>query len=63
MVELELDDFTEIFKWFNFKHDETEKDLSEQGRKTFWKLHFLLEDKLSELEQLRREFGKDGEKQ
>ena len=52
MVELELEDFTEIFKWFNDKHDEVEeKNLSEQGRKSFWKLQFLMEDKLMELEQ------------
>jgi len=57
MVELELDDFTEIFKWFNFKHDETEKDLSEQGRKTFWKLHFLLEDKMMELNLNKKDDG------
>jgi len=52
MVELELEDYTEIFKWFNDKHDEVEeRNLSEQGRKSFWKLQFLMEDKLMELEQ------------
>tara|TARA_R100000406_G_scaffold71788_1_gene52008 strand:- start:990 stop:1157 length:168 start_codon:yes stop_codon:yes gene_type:complete len=50
MVELDLEDYAEIFKWFNDKHDETEKDVTEQGRKTFWKLHFLLEDKMRELD-------------
>ena len=51
MVELELEDYNEIFKWFNDKYDEVEdKNLGEQGRRTFWKLHFLLEDKLQELE-------------
>ena len=50
MVELEMEDFSEILKWFNHKYDEVEsKDMSEQGRKTFWKLHFLLEDKINEL--------------
>tara|TARA_B110001454_G_C12414451_1_gene306642 strand:- start:229 stop:417 length:189 start_codon:yes stop_codon:yes gene_type:complete len=50
MVELEMDDFAEILKWFNHKYDEVEdKNMSEQGRKTFWKLHFLLEDKIIEL--------------
>ena len=53
MVELEMEDFAEIIKWFNFKYDEVEsKDMSEQGRKTFWKLHFLLEDKMIELRNL-----------
>mgnify|MGYP003628985346 FL=1 len=56
MVELELEDFTEIFKWFNDKHDEVEeKNLSEQGRKSFWKLNFLMEDKMMELEEAKRD--------
>ena len=53
MVELEMEDYAEIFKWFNFKHDEVEdKGMGEQSRKTFWKLHFLLEDKMIELRNL-----------
>ena len=53
MVELEMDDFAEILKWFNFKYDEVEdKGMGEQSRKTFWKLHFLLEDKMIELRNL-----------
>jgi hypothetical protein len=56
MVELELEDYTEIFKWFNDKHDEVEeKNLSEQGRKSFWKLNFLMEDKMRELEEIKRD--------
>ena len=56
MVELELEDYTEIFKWFNEKHDEVdERNLSEQGRKSFWKLQFLMEDKLMELEEAKRD--------
>jgi len=56
MVELELEDYTEIFKWFNEKHDEVdEKNLTEQGRKSFWKLQFLMEDKLMELEEAKRD--------
>ena len=56
MVELELEDFAEIFKWFNDKHDEVEeKNLSEQGRKSFWKLNFLMEDKMMELEEAKRD--------
>jgi 5'(3')-deoxyribonucleotidase len=56
MVELELEDYNEIFKWFNEKHDEVEeKNLTEQGRKSFWKLHFLMEDKIMELEEAKRD--------
>jgi len=56
MVELELEDYTEIFKWFNEKHDEVdERNLSEQGRKSFWKLNFLMEDKMRELEEAKRD--------
>ena len=54
MVELEMEDFAEILKWFNHKYDEVEdKGMGEQSRKTFWKLHFLLEDKMMELRNLR----------
>jgi len=54
MVELEMEDFGEILKWFNHKYDEVEdKGMGEQSRKTFWKLHFLLEDKMMELRNLR----------
>ena len=50
MVELQMDDFAEILRWFNHKYDEVDdKGMGEQSRKTFWKLHFLLEDKLDEL--------------
>ena len=56
MVELELEDYTEIFKWFNAKHDEVEENgLSEQGRKSFWKLQFLMEDKMMELEEANKD--------
>ena len=49
-----MEDFGEILKWFNHKYDEVEdKGMSEQSRKTFWKLHFLLEDKMMELRNLR----------
>tara|TARA_R110000824_G_C14922205_1_gene647830 strand:+ start:326 stop:460 length:135 start_codon:yes stop_codon:yes gene_type:complete len=38
------------------KHDEVdERNLSEQGRKSFWKLQFLLEDKMMEVEEAKRE--------
>ena len=50
MVELQMDDFAEILRWFNHKYDEVEDaGMGEQSRKTFWKLHFLLEDKMDEI--------------
>ena len=50
MVELQMEDFGEILRWFNYKYDEVDdKGMGEQSRKTFWKLHFLLEDKMDEL--------------
>jgi len=50
MVELQMDDFAEILRWFNHKYDEVEDTgMGEQSRKTFWKLHFLLEDKMEEI--------------
>ena len=45
-----MDDFAEILRWFNYKYDEVEDaGMGEQSRKTFWKLHFLLEDKMEEI--------------
>lgn len=56
MVELEMEDFAEILKWFNHKYDEVEdKGMGEQSRKTFWKLHFLLEDKMIEIRNMRND--------
>lgn len=56
MVELELEDFVEIFKWFNDKHDEVEeRNLSDQGRKSFWKLQFLMEDKMREIDEAKKD--------
>tara|TARA_R110000751_G_scaffold237439_1_gene338464 strand:+ start:601 stop:792 length:192 start_codon:yes stop_codon:yes gene_type:complete len=50
MVELQMDDFAEILRWFNHKYDEVDDTgMGEQSRKTFWKLHFLLEDKMEEI--------------
>lgn len=56
MVELEYEDFGEILKWFNFKYDEVDdRGMGEQSRKTFWKLHFLLEDKMIEMRNMRND--------
>jgi hypothetical protein len=60
MVELEMEDFGEILKWFNHKYDEVEsKEMGEQSRKTFWKLHFLLEDKMIELNINKKDDGQE----
>ena len=60
MVELQIEDFAEIIKWFNHKYDEVEdKGMGEQSRKTFWKLNFLLEDKMIELDLLKRDGSKN----
>jgi len=56
MVELEYEDFGEILKWFNHKYDEVDdRGMGEQSRKTFWKLHFLLEDKMIEMRNMRND--------
>jgi hypothetical protein len=60
MVELQLEDFAEIIKWFNHKYDEVEDTgMGEQSRKTFWKLNFLLEDKMIELNMSKHDNGKN----
>ena len=54
MVELETDDFSEIIDWFTLSFGKKdEKHISQQAKKTFWKLSFLLEDKLKEMENMK----------
>ena len=54
MVELETDDFSEIIDWFTLSFGKKdEKNISQQAKKTFWKLSFLLEDKLKEMEDMK----------
>ena len=48
MVELEVQDFNELFDWFNLSFGKDSKKLTVQAKRTFWKLNFLSEDKIKE---------------
>ena len=48
MVELEVDDYNELFDWFTLMFGKDPKKLTIQAKRTFWKLNFLSEDKLKE---------------
>ena len=48
MVELEVQDYNELFDWFNLCFGKDSKKLTLQAKRTFWKLSFLSEDKLKE---------------
>tara|TARA_R100001530_G_scaffold134175_1_gene108552 strand:- start:23 stop:196 length:174 start_codon:yes stop_codon:yes gene_type:complete len=51
MVELEIEDYSELFDWFTlaFAKDEPKK-ITAQAKSTFWKLKFLSDDKMKEIE-------------
>jgi len=52
MVELEPEDYSEIFDWFQLAFGTKKKDkINQQAKKTFWKLNFLSEDKIKELKE------------
>lgn len=58
MVELEPEDYTEILDWFiqSYGRWDFETDgekLPNQTKKTYWKLHFLAEDKIKEVKEAR----------
>ena len=49
MVELELEDYSEIFDWFTLCFGKKKNlKLSSQAKNTFWKLKFLTDDKIKE---------------
>jgi len=51
MVELEIEDYNELFDWFTLCFGKSDpKNLTTQARRTFWKLNFLSEDKIKELD-------------
>ena len=50
MVELEVEDYNELFDWFTLMFGKDPKKLTIQAKRTFWKLNFLSEDKLKEIE-------------
>jgi len=49
MVELEVEDYNELFDWFTLCFGMVPKKLTVQAKRTFWKLNFLSEDKLKEI--------------
>jgi hypothetical protein len=50
MVELEVEDYNELFDWFTLMFGKNPKKITVQAKRTFWKLNFLSEDKLKEIE-------------
>ena len=50
MVELEVEDYDELFDWFTLMFGKDPKKLTVQAKRTFWKLNFLSEDKLKEMD-------------
>ena len=50
MVELEVEDYNELFDWFTLMFGKDPKKLTVQAKRTFWKLNFLSEDKLKEID-------------
>ena len=55
MVELELEDFSEIMDWFKLafgKRGKTMNNLPMKAKMTFYKLHILADDKIKEENQL-----------
>ena len=50
MVELEAEDYSELFDWFILCFGKDPKKITVQAKRTFWKLNFLSEDKLNEIE-------------
>ena len=62
MVELELDDYSEIMDWFVLafgKKGKSMDGLPMKAKMTFYKLNFLAEDKIKEEKQL--SLGEDDE--
>ena len=48
MVELEVEDYNELFDWFTLAFGIKPEKISPQAKSTFWKLNFLAEDKMKE---------------
>ena len=52
MVKLEIADYSELFDWFTLAFGKKEKsDISPQAKSTFWKLKFLSDDEIKEIEE------------
>ena len=54
MVELEVEDYSELFDWFTLCFGKGKK-ITPQAKSTFWKLIFLSDDKIKEEEDDRDE--------
>jgi len=55
MVELEIDDYNEILDWFMLafgKKGKSLKEINTKAKMTFYKLHFLADDKIKEEKQM-----------
>ena len=48
MVELEVEDYNELFDWFTLIMGRNPKNITSQAKSTFWKLKFLSDDKIKE---------------
>ena len=52
MVKLEIEDYSELFDWFTLAFGKKDKgDISSQAKSTFWKLKFLSDDEIKEVEE------------
>ena len=49
MVELDVADYNELFDWFTLLFGKGKK-VTVQAKRTFWKLNFLSEDKIKEMD-------------
>ena len=50
MVELDVADYNELFDWFTLLFGKDPKKITIQAKRTFWKLNFLSEDKIKEMD-------------
>ena len=55
MVELEIEDYSELFDWFTLCFGKKPEKITPQAKSTFWKLKFLSDDKIKEAEDDRDE--------
>jgi len=51
MVELEIEDYSELFDWFTLCFGKKPDKITSQAKSTFWKLKFLSDDKIKEEEE------------
>ena len=51
MVKLEIADYSELFDWFTLAFGKVPKKLTPQAKSTFWKLKFLSDDEIKEMEE------------